>query len=186
MAEVIRPSGESILVPNDSVGLQYNPIEKHHFWMKWIHASVNKHFTDNKGNLPMYLEGDERTDIEDNAEFYELRIDGPFILQPHKNLWFLDIEINVLVQTHMDSRQLYNNSIAMGPMLKAMSNTICVYKYGEDVLDDQSVLGILHLQRGLDERVDINYFGIIRPDTRLTQSTIEGHYRMEINSNGTN
>lgn len=180
MAEVIRPASENLLEITDSIALVFDPVEKHHLWYRWIYASINTHFTENKGPLPLYLEGDERT-LQDEAEFYELRIDGPFILQPQKDLWYLDVEINVLVQSHMDAQQLYTIQNAVGQMVKAFSNTICVYKYGDDdVLDTGDLVGVLHLQRDLDETVDVNHFGIIREDTRLLQTTIEGHYRMEV------
>jgi hypothetical protein len=185
MAEVIRPYPESELILTDTLTLNLLADEKHEAWIHWIYASINKHFTDNKGTLPLYLEGDERT-LQDEAQFYELRIDGPFILQPQKDEYILDVEINVLVQVHMDDQELYNIQTAIGPILKAFSNAICVYKYGDGPHDDNSFFNTLRLNTRLDERVEVNYFGIIREDTRLTQATIEGHYRMEISNNGSN
>lgn len=184
MAEVKRPSSETLLNLTNTLLLVLDASEKHQAWVRWIHASINKHFEDNKGVLPMYLEGDERT-LQDEAEFYELRVDGPFILQPQKDYYKLQVEINVLVQTHMDAKELYNIQEAIGPIVKAFTNAICVFRYGDSVFDDQSLLGTLRLRRELDETVDVNYFGIIKEDTRLTQATIEGHYEMELN-NGTN
>jgi hypothetical protein len=179
--EVLRKSTATAIVLSSSFLLDYDPIEKHHLWQRWLHASINKHFTDNKGPLPLYLEGDERT-LQDQAEFYELRIDGPFILQPHKGFYFINVEINVLVQVHMDPRELYRVQDATGIITKAFRNAICVYKYGNDSdLDNQLLLGYLRLNRNLDETVDINYFGIIKEDVRLTQATVEGHYQMQIN-----
>lgn len=127
----------------------------------------------------MYLEGDERT-LQEETEFYELRIDGPFITQPHKNFWYCDVEINVLVQSHMNMSELYRLQEAVSPIVKAFTNAICVYKYGEGALDDGTLFGTLRLRPELDETIDVNYYGIIKEDTRLTQATIEGHYRMEI------
>lgn len=176
---IIRPSGTGTLSLSHDVVLEVVADEKHQSWVRWIVSSINKHFTDNKGSLPLYLEGDERT-LQDEHEFYELRVDGPFILQTQKDYYFLDVEINVLVQAHMDQNKLYNLQTALGPMLKAFTNAICVYKYGDGLHDDQSLLGQLRLNRNLDETVDVSYFGIIKEDTRITQATIEGHYRMEL------
>jgi hypothetical protein len=185
MAEVIRPPSENVLTLTDSVVLEVLSDEKHEAWYRWLYASINKHFIDNKGTLPMYLEGDERT-LQDEAEFYELRIDGPFILQPQKDCYWLDVEINVLAQVHMDDQRLYRLQTVMGPIIKAFTNAICVYKYGDRVHDDNTLLGVLRLQTDLRETVDTNTFGIIKEDIRLTQATTEGHYRMEISNNGSN
>lgn len=182
MAVVIRPSSESVLELTQQIDIELLADEKHEAWVRWLHASINKHFLDNKGTLPMYLEGDERT-LQDEAEFYELRIDGPFIIQPQKNEYFLDVEINVLVQVHMRHDKLYNIQTAIGPIVKAFTNAICVYKYGDTPHDDDTLLSYLRLNA---DSVDINYFGIIKEDTRLIQATIEGHYRMEISNNGSN
>jgi hypothetical protein len=186
MPEVIRPSLENVLELTQSVVIELVADEKHQSWVRWIHISINKYFLENKGSLPMYLEGDERT-LQDEAEFYELRIDGPFIIQPHKDYYLISVDINVLVQAHMRHDELYNIQTAVGPIVKAFNNYICVYKYGDTPHDDDSLLGALRLEPALDKgTVDVNYFGIIREDTRLTQATIEGHYRMEISNNGSN
>jgi hypothetical protein len=184
MAAIFRQLVDSLLEITNEVELELVADEKHPDWVRWIYSSINKHFINTKGALPMYLEGDERT-FQDEAEFYELRIDGPFILQPQKDEYLVDMQINVLIQTHMDSRRLYNMQEAVGQVSKAFTNAICVFKYGDYIFDDQTLLGVLKLRTKMNEGVDINYFGIIKEDTRLTQATVEGHYRMEI-SNGSN
>lgn len=184
MAAIFRQTVVSLLQLADGFELELVADEKHPDWVRWIYASINKHFSTTKGPLPMYLEGDERT-LQDEAEFYELRIDGPFILQPQKDEYIVDMQINVLIQTHMDDRRLYNIQEAIGQVSKAFTNAICVFKYGDYIFDDQTLLGALKLRTKMSEGVDINYFGIIKEDTRLTQATVEGHYRMEI-SNGSN
>lgn len=184
MPAVLRHTTTSVLELTDNYVVELLQDEKHPDWFRWVHASINKHFTINRGPLPLYLEGDERTK-QDNAEFYELRIDGPFILQPQKDYYILDVEINVLVQSHMDTKRLYTIQEGVGQIVKAFTNAICVYKLGDYLFDDQTYVGALKLKTDIKERVDINYFGIIKEDTRLTQATVEGHYQMEI-FNGSN
>ncbi len=179
MATLFRPSVTSTLNLTATLVPVLDATEKHQAWMRWIYTSINTHFQNNKGTLPMYFEGDERT-LQDEAEFYELRIDGPSILQTQKGFYFLDIEVNVLVQAHMDDKKLYNLQTAVGPIIKAFENTICIYRYGDGNFDDDSLLGVMHLRRQLDETIAVNNFGIIKEDSRLQQTTIEGHYRMEI------
>jgi hypothetical protein len=180
MAEVFRYSPESSLVFADDVDLVLAPDEKHMHWVRWIYASINEHFTERLEDVyPVYLEGDERT-LETESEFIEVRIDGPFILQPCPNMYILTVEINLLVQTHMDKEDLYKQQRAAGFIVKAFTNAICVYKLGDEDFDDGSLLGTLKVDTSLRSRVDVSNFGIIKEDTRIVQTTAEGHYQLEL------
>jgi len=149
-------------------------------WVRWLVASLNKHFDAAKGAYPLYIEGSER-DTDHLRDFGELRFDGPFIRNPCKGLYYLDIEVNVLVQSQMDPTNLYAGVVAVGVFSAAFAHIIKVYKFGTGEDDDDTLLGCLRLR---DDRthntIDISQFGIIRQDVRLTQYTIEGHYRMEL------
>lgn len=183
MAEVIRPAVENVLELVDNVALDLVPSEIHFAWVRWCYESINKHFNDRKESYAVYIEGDERT-TQDNAEFAELRIDGPFIGILQKHLYYLDVEINILCQTHVDPKNHYKAQIMVGTFLRAFRNIIPVYKFGNGPLDDGSLLECFHLQRSRKEKIDIGHFGIIRPDTKILQTTIEGHYRLELWTKG--
>lgn len=182
MATVFRENLTQELVLTQSLSLGMLGFEALHMWPRWINASIYKHFEDRKGDFEIYIEGDERT-LTDN-EFVEVRIDGPFIERPHKFLFYLNVQINVLVQAHIDPIDLYKQERIAGIFLKAFTNTINVNKLGDGVFDDGTLLECLHLQRDKKEGVAMNNFGIIRPDTRITQATIEGHYRLELWNQG--
>lgn len=179
MSEVIRPQSESELNLTAATALTFDPYQIHYAWIRWIVGSVNKHFDDRKSSYELYLEGDERT-MQEEAEFAELRMDGPFILIPQKGLYYLDVEVNVLVQAHPDAKELYNIHRLTGVFARAFENTLNIYAFGDEPIDDDTLIGCMHLQRSLKETVDINNYGIIKEDTRLMQATIEGHYRLEI------
>ena len=181
--KVYRESAQNQLNLTNTVAVVLAPSEIHFAWVRWIYASINKHFDDRKGKYELYIEGDERTQSNE-AEFAELRIDGPFITIPQKGLYLLDVEINVLTQTHLDPRKHYLAQEMVGAFARAFTNMINVYKYGDGPLDDGSLLGCFHMQRDLRETLDINYYGIIKEDVKITQSTIEGHYRLELWSKG--
>jgi len=149
-------------------------------WLRWTVASLAKHFDAARGIYPLYIEGDERNTNELRI-FGELRFDGPFIKNPSKGLYYLDIEVNILIQAHMDPDDLYAGLKAAGVFASAFDNSIKAYKYGTGANDDDTLLGCYRLMSGrTNDTVDIGQFGIIRQDTRLTQYTIEGHYRMEL------
>lgn len=183
MAEVKRPAGGNLLPLSQNVSLNLLPSGIHPAWVRWCYESINKHFDDRKGSYELYIEGDIRT-LQDEAEFAELRVDGPFIGYLQKNLFFLDIEINVLCQSHVDPDNHYSPQDMVGVFSKAFSNIIEVRKYGNDPLDDGSLLGCFHLQRSRNEKIDVGYFGIVRTDTKIVQTTIEGHYRLELWTKG--
>ena len=179
MGYVERKSATNLINISNEATIYLAPAEMHQNWVRWCYASINKHFEDGKSKYELYQEGDERTESEE-AEFAELRMDGPFILCPQKNLYFLDIEINVLCQTHMDPRNFYEAQVMVGVFTSLFTNCIPVYKYGNSPLDDDSLLGDFKLNRDTRETVDVSYFGIVRSGTRLTQTTIEGHYRLQL------
>lgn len=179
MASVQRPSASNQLIFTDTVDTNFVPKQIHFDWVRWCYASINKHFDDRRNGYELYIEGDERIQ-EDLNEFAELRIDGPFIFIPQKGLYFIDIEINVLCQTHNDPRRFYKPQRIVGTFARAFENLIRVEKLGDGPFDDGSLIDCFHLQRDVREGVEINYYGIIRQDMRLMQTTIEGHYRLEI------
>lgn len=149
-------------------------------WYRWMVASIAKHFDVYKGPYQLYIEGDER-DTDDLKDFAELRTDGPFITRVSKGLMFLDIEVNLLIQSHMDPSDLYAGAKAVGIFARGFTNGINVFKYGNGENDDDSLLGCLTLRTKRNENtIDIGNFGIIHQNTRLTQFTIEGHYRLEL------
>jgi len=179
MAEVLRSSATNQLNLTGEVDLGFTPHEIHTDWIRWCYASINKHFDNLKGGYELYIEGDVRT-LQDEAEFAELRIDGPFITIPQKSLYLFYIEVNILCQTHLDPRQHYAAQQMVGLFARSFKNLINVYKYGDGPLDDESLLGCFHLSRDLKDTLDISYFGIIKNDTKILQTTIEGHYQLEL------
>lgn len=179
MGTVHRLSPESVLNLTQIISPIIDPEQFNFAWTKWIRASINKHFEDIRSEYPLYLEGDERIESEEN-DFAELRIDGPAIKFLQKKLFFLDVQINVLVSSRMDPKNLYRDQLILGNFLLGFTNLIEVRRYGDGPTDDGSLLDCLHLQRDKKEVIDINNFGIIRQDTRITQQTMEGHYRLEV------
>ena len=156
-------------------------------WIRWVKASVNWHFTNLQKDvvaaaqrIPLYIEGDER-DTNDLADFAELRMDGPNIRQVQKDLYYLESEINVLIQSHLDPKDLYKVERSIG-IFSLGFVMIDIFKFGDGVQDDGRHLGCMKLLKTLDEDIEVANFGIIRQDTRLMQSTIEGHYRLELST----
>jgi len=179
MAIIQRPFSDSQIDVQQVVAVTLNTAELHHRWNRWIVASIAKHFDSYKGNYTLYLEGDERT-TDKTAQFAELRIDGPFLRTLAKGQYFVEVEINVLCQSHMLPDSLYSIHDLVGLFTRAFVNCIRIHRYGDGPEDDGSYVGNMKLKTHFRERVEVNHYGILEPDIRMTQSTIEGHYRMHL------
>ena len=147
---------------------------------KWIFASVSKHFDDRKKGLHLFIEGQHRT-TNQQKDWAELRIDGPYLTEVSRNYWHFDIEINTLVASSIDDRDAYRYLKNVGIMLEAFTRTIDVFRFGTEVEDDGTYLGCLVLKQAFREKLVVSHFGLTAPDTKIRQSQIEGHYRMEYN-----
>lgn len=148
---------------------------------RWIAASINKHFDDRKETYPLFIEGMHRDKITEQNQF-ELRIDGPYIIEECHNLFFYDYEINILVSSLINDTDLYQLHRMLGIVTAAFTD-IEVYRFGNGVEDNQSLLGCLQLKQssGIREKVQVSIFGQIEPDVKLQQATVEGHYRLTLN-----
>ncbi|KKM60634.1 hypothetical protein LCGC14_1539870 [marine sediment metagenome] len=150
-------------------------IKKH--WPRWILASISKHFNDivDTYNIPFFLEGTNRL-VDDEKKFIECRIDAPDITQLNKNYYKLNTIINILWSFNQDNENFHETQRLIGIINNAMDD-ICIYRYGNDFIDNQELLGIMTLQG----ETQIDDFGQVRSDVRLMQGTVEGTYKMYIN-----
>ncbi|RLC68876.1 MAG: hypothetical protein DRH97_01700 [Chloroflexi bacterium] len=148
----------------------------------WVFASACKHFNESITGLDVFNEGTTRANL-DKQDWCELRIDGPWITDVSHGVIQVKTEINVLVGTVIDDKNLYRESINHTRVIPAF-RSFKVYKYGpeDDVSNDGSCVGVMVLEplRDQNKRVEVARFGQIDPAIRLLQSTIEGHFQMTI------
>ena len=146
--------------------------------IRWLYASGAKHFAAiaARKNIPFYIEGDNRNTHE-LPEYVEYRMDGPWTIIPAKGERYEYVDINVLASI-TQGRNLYRSQEVIGSLASGFTLTIPVYKLGDESQDDGSKIGCLKLRRELDQQIEMNQFGIIKPDSRIIQHTVEGHYRL--------
>ena len=151
------------------------------FWPRWITASVATHMDARRRGLPLFLEGMDQP--EDKPEWIEVRVDGPYILEPSKGWFEVTAEVNVLVCTAKDAVNLYRHHDNVGTVARAMNGPIQALKLGAGVDDDQTLLGCLTLVRSYDQReaLRVSHFGQLDATTPLLRSSVEGHYGMRLN-----
>lgn len=149
-------------------------------WARWIHISVLKAFQTmaDANSIHMFIEGQDRKTAE-QVEYIEVRTDGPHFRELSRNYFKLDYEINILFSCHMSQTVMYGPQRLAGLLEQAMQN-ICVYRYGDGVVDNDTLLGTLEVVMDKRNSVRTNQFGKIRSDTDLVQGTVEGTYKMHL------
>lgn len=150
-------------------------------WVRWIVASINKHFNDViNPTLYMHIEGTDRRsqDLHDYAEF---RRDGPQATELSKGYWELDIEVDILVVNEFSPNDLYALERNLGLVQSAFTTDIPVFMYGDGDDDDPLVqLGCLVLCPRPDEPIRTTFFGQVQNELRLRQASVDACYRMNL------
>lgn len=145
---------------------------------RWVAASFYNHFhvilKTGKGYV-LHFEGAERpTDGQEN--WIEVRVDGPMFHENTDGQYSIRVEVNLLCVA-MVGEDAYKLDTMLGDVTNAFKGCIEIKKYGGEVGDDQSLVGVMTLLPRNRDRVEIAKFGKIRPDTRQLQAVVEGHYR---------
>lgn len=155
-------------------------------WPRWVQASVGDHFKTAANNIsiPSLLEGiDERTTtFQDAPERIEIRINGPFIKEQSNGYWHFDVDVNILIFSHMGGElpNAYSGTDIAGAMALAADTPIPIYKYGTGGNDDQSLIGCLTLRQESKESVKVFHFGEIDRVNRLRQFGVDVGLKMDI------
>ncbi len=155
-------------------------------WPRWVQASVGKHFHTAAAtiSIPALVEGiDERTtEFTNSQNRIEIRVNGPAIVEQSKGYWHFEVDVNILIFSHMGGAQpnAYDGTQITGVMAQASAALIPVYKYGNGVDDDQSLIGCLTLRRGPKESVKVFHFGEINLEDRLRQFGVDVNLEMDI------
>jgi len=156
-------------------------------WPRWIMASVAVYFkpvTDGI-RLPLLTEGiDGREHEKMHYNHAELRVNGPFIVEPSRNYYILNVDINVflteLMNDHKDNA--YDLMTWCGVIQAAMDGPIDVFRYGSEEGDDQEWIGCLIPRHGRYDANRVLHFGQVSRVDRVRQSQVDGRFKMELDS----
>jgi hypothetical protein len=154
--------------------------------IRWVAASVIKHFYAYKGDYPLSVDP-ERIEKRDKRAWVELRIDGPFF-RKLAGYTQLDVEVNLLFSAHLDNDETRLLFQLQGQYLAAMLSSrnktipIEVRRYGDNPGDDGSLVGCLVITPIVsgDREIRASNFAKIDVGTRLWQGNLEAHYRMQV------
>jgi len=150
-------------------------------WPRWIFATVSRHFVEaaSAAEIPLFIEGQHRA-TRKIKDLFELRLDGPTLREVSKGCWILQCQINILVQSTMDDKNYHRIHQNVGIAAAAFAPAIDVFRLGNNPQDDQTFVGCLQLLQNRETRdyIEVNHFGQIDIKTLLMQASVEGHYKM--------
>ncbi len=152
-------------------------------WPKWIQASIAKYFktvANNNNYVSLVEELEERTtEFMESPQRLEIRMNGPFVRNASANYYLMDVDVNILIFSHMDDTDdnVYDGIDIAGIMAEAASGPIPVYQLGNLVGDDGSQLGCLTMTR---DGVKVFHFGELTRQDRLRQFSVDAGYKLEL------
>lgn len=144
-------------------------------WLRWIHVSIHKHFSDamQVESIPLFIEGQHR-DTRDPQVFVELRINGPVFTEVSRNLYKVTVDVNLLLQYKMDDFDAHGMLRSEGNVLQYVTD-FAIYRFGDGVDDDGSLLGCLTLMP-FPDGIHVFQIGQIDKDLKLLQASIDASY----------
>jgi hypothetical protein len=145
--------------------------------IEWVIASIVYEFRimAEINNLDFFVEPQSR-DAESD-EFIEVRLDGPIIIGGSRNNFYLDFELNILIQINIGSN-IYRIREIQGIICEKIISGIQIKKYGTNE-ENYGCLKQLYEETGGDN-ITVSNFGRIEPSSTIEQSSIESHLRFHI------
>ena len=165
-------------------------VDERPYWPKWIWASVAKYMkgVSDSLNLQLLVEGiDDRQSKNVRASHAELRINGPFIFELSKEYYIVQVPINILLVDFMvgDGTNAYRLQKWAGKFQSVMDFPIPVYRYGQDLPDDGTLLECLRVKRTRDGGVRVIHFGQVARmgtlDAAIRETAVDGLFEMNLN-----
>lgn len=146
-------------------------------WPRWIWASFTKYFADGlNGKIQLYVEGDDHLISQKIPDNCELRIDGPHCRTLLPNDWEIDVIVNILVNSISDEADTHKIHRNNGLIANLFTGVISVYRYGDGIGDNNSLVGCFYL-KDPERDVTVTNLGFIQTDVKIQQSTIEASFK---------
>ncbi len=161
-------------------------INKEHI-IRWIRSSLYTWFNDQlKDKITVFIETTEHVDkngkiITKLPTWVEMRLDGPVVRELHGQDKYV-ITMNCLIETQLPATNVYTHDTSVGRVFATFVPDITVFKLGNGVEDDQNPIGCFVLDTEEADPLVIHHYGQLDVDVKLTQSTIEAHYCMYLDT----
>lgn len=126
-----------------------------------------------------YAEGDQRL-TNQNPQFFELRIDGPYLKPLAKGEYKAYIEVSLLGNSTRNDKNRYQRQNLLSLLQSYLNKDFCCLRTGNEnvdpVIDDGSLFGVYSLIPA--EQIKASDFGMIDDAANVFQCTVEAHYEM--------
>ena len=153
-------------------------------WPRWILVSAAKYCKAVATALPLkiHIEGIDMRDADlmqqDRAEF---RVNGPWARERSKNLYELQVGINILLTfTMTGNKNMLDPDRWAGAFQSALGELIEVYRYGNGPEDDQTLLGCLVPRSNKGDSVKVWHFGQIGRTEEIRQIAVDAMFYMDL------
>jgi len=147
-------------------------------WARWIFASFTKHFDSKREGITLFIEGDDAK-TADLSDYFEFRLNGPYLWERSKNWWEIQVTINILVVHKRNDNSIHTLHTNVGIMMAAFEKAIKMYKFGTGVDDDESMLGCMQIITDKDNpSPQVDHLGQVNPDVKEMQSMVQASYCM--------
>lgn len=143
-------------------------------WTKFINASVNKHFDLLRQSKLLLIEGVKPPPSQ--AEWAELRINGPDYFQPLKGQFIVNLSVDIMCNVATTGLNGYSIHQLVGIFQQACVN-MQVYKFSGDPSALDTNLPFFCLTR--IEDVKTLQWGVIRKDVDVYCTSVAAAYKGE-------
>jgi hypothetical protein len=118
------------------------------------------------------------------ANHVELRVSGPELKEVSNGYYNVKVIVNFLFTKNMDevSADAFDLIQWTGVFANEMLQPIPIYKKGDGLEDDGTLIGCLQVHKGRNEAVRVFHFGQLDKDTRIRQSEMDALYGMNFQS----
>lgn len=155
--------------------------------LRWIRSSLYSWFADQlKDKIHVHIELSDHVDKHGKITtklptWVDMRMDGPLVRELHGQDKY-DIVMNFLIETQLTGPNVYTHDNSVGLVFATIVPEITAFKLGNGVEDTQDAIGCMVLDTEKVDPIVIHHFGQLDPDVKLTESTIEAHYLMYLDT----
>ena len=150
---------------------------------RWIFQSLASHFNSVADGISLlYFVDviDERYNDTMQENHVELRVSGPEMKEVSKGYYTIKVIVNFLFTKNMNevSADAFDLIQWTGVFANAMLQPTPIYKKGDGLEDDGTLIGCLQVHKGRNEAVRVFHFGQLDKNTRIRQSEVDALYGM--------
>jgi hypothetical protein len=145
-------------------------------FIDFVVNSVNKHFTDNRGDYQIRFEGQTPPEESTKPSFFEVRINGPRWKEISRNCYRVYMEVSLLCSSVISENAFKHMS--MTSHLSSKMDKIELRRFAEN--ENGSLIGCFLLRPDVPYPIDVIPWGQPDPTTKVMLASVEGYYHLQL------